>query len=440
LKTIVGIATPPGFGGIGIVRMSGADSLAILNKMFVPKSGHSVTPRHAALGTVSGKGYADTAIAVYFPAPHSFTGEDVVEIQSHGGWHLLNRIMKTAVKHGATPATNGEFTKTAFMNGKMSLDEAESIMDMINAESDAELSAASQIMSGALREKLDVIEKTLISIKAEIDAYLDYPDELDTPPIPAAQLKIVTEEQINKLLETAQTGQIIKNGVNVAIIGKPNAGKSSLFNALIKNDRSIVTDIAGTTTDAVSERMTYKGIKINFIDTAGIREGKNIIEREGIARAKGAASSADIVLAVLDSTTELNEFDKECLEIARPKKHIIIYNKSDINPAAGYAGIPVPPAVAVSAKTGQNIDKILDQIIILSAAVPPSNGTLVITNERHIRHLTDARDILLSLDTDALDKISADITSALNHIGQITGTNITESALNEIFSKFCLGK
>jgi tRNA modification GTPase len=399
------------------------------------KDNPPIIARRATLGTVYGDGFADTAIAIYFTTPHSFTGENVAEIQAHGGYKLLQRIMQTAISHGCVPATNGEFTKTAFLNGKLSLDEAESIMDIINAESDAEISNAGQIMRGALRKRLNKIEAALISTRAGIDAYLDYPDEL--PKIPkydAAIKKIVT--QIDALLATAKTGQTIKNGICVAIIGKPNAGKSSLFNAIINENRSIVTDIAGTTTDTIHEQITHKGVKIRFVDTAGIHDGQTVIERDGIARAVDAAKKADIVLVVLDATTELNAYDRHCIEIATEKSPIIVYNKTDIKPAPH-----TTDQIPVSAKTHKNIAAVLDKIVALAVQTPAANNSLLITNERHARELADSKSALLSaLTADATDMASADITTALNHIGAITGTNVDESTLDEIFAKFCLGK
>jgi tRNA modification GTPase len=443
VKTIAGIATPTGFGGIGIVRLSGADSLQILQKMFLPKSAEKsaaeIAARRATLGTVYGDGFSDTVIAIYFPAPYSFTGENVVEIQAHGGYKLLQKIMQTAISHGAVPATNGEFTKTAFLNGKLSLDEAESIMDIINAESDAEISNAGQIMLGALRTKLNGVENALISARADIDAYLDYPDELPTKPKYNAAIKKIIA-QIDGLLATAKTGQTIKNGISVAIIGKPNAGKSSLFNAIINENRSIVTDIAGTTTDTVHEHIIHKGIKIKFTDTAGIRDGKNIIETDGIARAVDAAKKADIVLVVLDATTELNEYDRYCIDIAAEKSPIIVYNKTDIakiNMTALHTNGRIP----VSAKTNKNIGLVLDKIVDLTVQMPTAANALLITNERHARELMNSKTALISaLCAGTPDMASADITTALNHIGAITGTNVTEATLDEIFSKFCLGK
>jgi len=425
MKTIVGIATPMGFGGVGIVRLSGAKALAIASQMF----DHPLKPRHATLGTVHGENFTDTVLAIYFPAPHSFTGEDVVEIQAHGGWHLINRIMQTAIKHGATPSEPGEFTRIAVMNNKMTLTQAESTLDLINAESDAELQNASRLMSGELQNLVTNIENDLVAARAQIDAYLDYPEDLDSPDVPMEPINRA-KDTISHLLATAQHGQIIKNGINVCIIGCPNAGKSSLFNALIGDNRSIVTDIAGTTTDVITEKITYQGVKINLIDTAGIRDdATSAIEQQGIARAKAILQTADILLVVVDATTRV------MLDFPHDKKHLIVYNKSDLCPDTP------PDGIAVSAKTGHNVDLILKTIVEMVTNTAPVGNMINLTNERQTNLLRKAYDLLNTINPhEPLDKISANITLALSYIGKITGTDVDERTLDEIFSKFCLGK
>lgn len=414
-----------GYGGVGIVRLSGPDALTIAGKMFT----RPLAPRHATLGTVKGANFTDVALGLYFPAPHSFTGDDVVEIQAHGGWHLVNQIMQTAISHGATPAAPGEFTRNAVLNGKMTLSQAESTLDLINAESDLELRNASLLMSGALQAKLNQIENDLIAARAQIDAYLDYPEDLDTPAVPTAAIQGVLT-QIQQLLATATTGQMLKNGINVCLIGCPNAGKSSLFNALIQNNRSIVTNIAGTTTDIITERITYQGVKINFSDTAGLRtDAQSPIEQQGIARTKQTIQDADILLVVVDATT------REMVDFPRDKKHLLVYNKSDLCPTVPADGIPV------SAKTGQNLDLVLQKIVALTTDTAAASTVLNLTNTRQITALKQAATLLTNIDATApLDQVAADLTLALSYIGKITGSNVDEKTLDEIFAKFCLGK
>ena len=425
MKTIVGIGTPVGFGGIGIVRLSGAQALTIVSKMF----DKPLKPRYATLGTIHGDNFTDNAIVIYFPAPHSFTGEDVIEIQAHGGWHLVNRIMQTTIQYGAVPAEPGEFTRIAVMNNKMTLSQAESTLDLINAESDAELQNAARLVSGELQNLLSQVESDLVAARAQIDAYLDYPEDLDSPAVPMEPIKRA-QSTIASLLSTANHGQMIKNGINVCIIGCPNAGKSSLFNALVGDNRSIVTEIAGTTTDIISEKITYQGIKINLIDTAGIREeAATAIEAQGIARAKAVLQTADILLVVVDATTRIK------LDFPQDKPHIIVYNKSDLCPDTPADGI------AVSAKTGKNIDLILKTITGLATRTAPVGNMVNLTNERQANLLRQAQSQLNAINPhEALDKIAANITLALSYIGKITGTDVDERTLDEIFSKFCLGK
>lgn len=426
MKTIVGIATPVGFGGIGIVRLSGPQAFPIIQKMF----NRPLKPRHATLGELKTAHFTDTAIVIYFPAPHSFTGEDVVEIQAHGGWHLVNRIMQHTITLGATPAEPGEFTRTAVLNHKMTLTQAESSIELINAESDAELANASRLLAGDLQTMLTGLEDNLVAARAQIDAYLDYPEDLDSPTVPMTQIN-QAKATIDRLIGSATNGRLIKNGINVCLIGCPNAGKSSLFNALIHANRSIVTNIAGTTTDAITETITHHGIKINFIDTAGIREGDNIplIEQQGIARAKEMAKAADILLIVVDAAT------RQMVDFPRDKQHLIIYNKSDLCPDVPADGIPV------SAKTGHNLDLVLDRIVAMTAQTPAANAVLNLTNERQVNELQQAATALNQIQpNEPLDKIAANITLALSHIGKITGSDVDAKTLDEIFSKFCLGK
>ena len=415
-----------GVGGIGIVRLSGPQALAITNRMF----SRPLSPRHATLGLVSGENFQDTALALYFPAPHSFTGEDVVEIQAHGGWHLINRIMQTAIQHGAVAAEPGEFTRTAVLNGKMSLTQAESTLEMIHAESDAELVQASRGLAGDLQKLLSAVESDLVAARAQIDAYLDYPEDLDSPEIPMATIQRVIKT-LTALLDNARNGQLIKHGIDVCLIGCPNAGKSSLFNALIHDDRSIVTDIAGTTTDSITQTITHQGHKINLIDTAGLREGDHLspIERQGIARAKELLQKADLLLIVVDATTQ------QMVKFPREKKHLILYNKADLCPN------PPTDGIAVSAKTGKNLDLVLSRIIEMTAHTPLNNQILALTNQRQMGALQTAHDLLIAIKPEqALDQIAANLTMALHAVGKVTGTNVDDKTLDEIFSKFCLGK
>lgn len=419
-STIVAIATPPGNSGVGIVRISGPDALKIAGKLFDKK----LSPRIATLGTILN----DTAIAIYFKSPNSFTGEDVVELQCHGSWLLLNKIVETAITNGATAATRGEFSRRAFLNGKLSLDQAESIIEIINAESEAHLKYATKGITPILKS----FEKSLVEITAQIESCLDYPDEVETPPIHMPINNLLA--QIKTLTSTAATGKIIANGINVAVLGKPNVGKSSIFNALLQTDRSIVTDIAGTTTDTITEAISYNGIKIIFHDTAGLRESAGRIEKLGIDKTKKAIQDCDIALVIFDATDiEVPEI----LELVAHKPHIVVYNKCDL--------VKLDGVFSVSAKTGENIPAIKQKIYDLALAAPLAADAIIVTNARHARELLGAQtaleNALASINNQMpLDCIAADVQITLGHIGSITGTRASEAVLDEIFSRFCLGK
>ena len=420
VSTIVAITTPPGNSGVGIVRISGPNALGIAEKMFSEK----IKPRIATLGTVLN----DTALAIYFKAPNSFTGEDIVEFQCHGGWLLLNKVVQAAIGHGATQATRGEFSRRAFMNGKISLDQAERIIEIISAESDTHLKYATQ----GITDQLKAFERSLVEITAQIEVSLDHPEEAATPPIEAPLNKLLT--QIKALTDTTAQGRIIANGINVAVLGKPNVGKSSIFNALLNNDRSIVTEIAGTTTDTISDAIQYNGIKIIFHDTAGLREAGGKIEKLGIERTKKTINDCDVALVIFDIT---EAFDHGVLELVEGKPHIVVYNKCDLKRQ--------PNLFMVSAKTGEGIGAIKQKIFDLCVTTPLSTDQIIITNTRHAAELINAQHALehalVSIKNQMpLDAIATDIQAALGHIGNLTGTHASEAVLDEIFSKFCLGK
>ena len=427
MTTITAIATPAGNAGIGIIRLSGPDSLKIASKVF----SEDLRPRVATLGTVIVGDITDTVIAIYFAAPHSFTGEDIVEIQAHGGTMIVNRILTHLLDLGAMPAQPGEFSKRAFLNGKMTLSSAEAIIDLINADSDAELRAASSGHNGRLLEKLTSIESQLITLAAQIEVVLDHP-ELDLTADTSALQPIIAD--LSLLISTEQQGRLVSNGVQIAVLGKPNVGKSSLFNAILGRDRAIVTNIAGTTTDTISESIQYNGYKFTFNDTAGIHEGKSEIERLGIERSKKIIHDADICLVIFNDLP-----DNELLKLVIGKPTIAVYNKCDLGHVAGEFN--------VSAKTGEGIQalkqKIYDTVIVQTST---HTKDLVITNIRHMQNLKSAHVALLDAQTGAgaaplhLDLIAIDVATARGHIGQISGTDVSESVIDEIFSRFCLGK
>ena len=440
-KTICAISTPIGVGGISVIRISGKKSLDVVNSVLT--SPLKIEPRKMQLKNVKINNITDKAMVVYFKAPFSFTGEDVVEIQCHGGVYITNLILNKLIKNGATLAENGEFTKRAFLNGKMTLDKAEGVIDIINAESEEQIKAASNLASGNLTKNIKEMQSVLTDILAEVEVSLDYPEhdiEYTTTNKFVEKVNNLIKN-INEIKNTADTGMIIKNGINVVVLGSPNVGKSSLMNALLGYERAIVTNIAGTTRDTITESYVYSGIKVNLIDTAGIRETNDQVEKIGIDIAKDKINSADLILFVIDSTKKLTEEELTLFEKIKNKKHIVVLNKLDDKKF----DFNFKNQIEVSSLKNQNIDnlkqKIYDEIINKNII---GNST-IITNTRHKIALENAenslKDSLKTLEnTNSFELFSIDLTSAYSFLGEITGDSNKENIIDRIFSKFCLGK
>lgn len=430
-EKIAAISTPVGRGAISIVRMSGDGCIALARDMFTP------FPKQAGilqLGKLDAKHFCDQAMCVYFNAPKSYTGEDMVEFQVHGGYAIANGVLKSCIENGCRLAENGEFTKRAYLNGKMNLTNVEGIMDMIDAESISAAENGYKMLSGKLDGKINALQDKLTDLLAQIEVALDYPEE-DLEYITKDAVKSVLSDtiaQTQKLLDSASKGRIIKNGVDIAIVGKTNAGKSSLLNALVGFDRAIVTDIEGTTRDTLSESYIYRDIKFNFIDTAGLRRTDDIVESIGIERSLAAAQKADIVLLVYDGNVSTEQYDR----IKNNDNTICVYNKSDIYKAKD-------GALAVSAKTGENIEGLKDAIYQKIKLDNISSNDVVITNARHIDCLRRAEQCLQTASEHCqitLDCIALEIREAWQALGEITGTSASEDVVNRIFEKFCVGK
>lgn len=475
-RTIACISTPLGTGAISIIRISGPRCLDIAKKVFFCKNKNDIIPRFLYLGDFIYKDIKDKCLMVFFKAPLSYTGEDMVEFQCHGGEFLAENILKSLLECGAELAENGEFSKRAFLNGKLTLDKAEGIVDVINATSEAELKAGYQMLKGELKKTVEEMQSHLTSMLAEMEVLLDYPEH-DDEPATAAYIKkelIKLKEKIEKLLKTAATGRIIKSGINIAIIGKPNVGKSSLLNALIGEERAIVTNIAGTTRDTIMETIVFNGMKFNFIDTAGIRESDNLVEKIGIERSKQTIRESNLVLVVLDNSESLSPEDETLLKMTENEKRILILNKSDIgrilvkdkhflktvekyeknnekseknsqiSQNLNKNNLNKEITIEVSAFKKENVQQIKQLIFdkIIDKKVDASG--LILTN---IRHITNLRESLMAID-EAINKCdfeSADILTFLVRriweiLGKITGETEFESVIDEIFSKFCLGK
>ena len=454
MSTIAAISTAPGVGGIGIVRMSGKEAFSILEKIFLPKNNSPIQGYKIKYGKIINpetKNIVDEVLVSYFVAPKSYTTEDMCEINSHGGIAIVKEILELCLKNGANIAEPGEFTKRAFLNGRIDLCESEAVIDIINAKTKKEARPAANQLEGTLSKKIQSIRKTTISLLSDIEASIDYP-EYDVPEV--TEKHILQEiqnilEKLKKLENSFENGKILKEGIKTAIIGKPNVGKSSLLNAILQEDRAIVTAIEGTTRDIIEETVVIEGIPLKIIDTAGIRETKDEIEQIGIEKSKKIAKEADLVIAILDGEKELSKEDERILEIIQNKKSIIVLNKKDLPGFNTKILEKIPnnsPIVEISAKEGIGIEKIYEEIskLFQLQQIDVDSGYLV-TNIRHKDLIYKAKQQCNKTkqaiyDKMPIDIIAIEITNILKTLGQITGDDVTEDVIKDIFSKFCLGK
>ena len=444
MQTIAAISTPAGAGAIAIIRMSGDDALAIAARLFsCSELGDfsQAEPRKMYLGTINAGEYADRCLAVRFKAPKTYTGEEIVEFHCHGGARLAREVLAACVACGERVADKGEFTKRAFLAGKLALSDAEAVIDMINAESGAALKASYRMLTGALADEIKAFSDRLLDACASLEASFDYPEEMEDESVFDAKGAVADAlEHVEKLLATARTGAMVRDGIDVAIVGVANVGKSSLLNALCGRDRAIVTDIAGTTRDSLEERIEKDGVAINLIDTAGIRDTDDEVEKMGVERSYRAAKSADVVLFVSDATRELCDEERRILkDIPDGAKVVTVLNKSDLphSPRGG--------AVHVSAKTGEGIEALKATIAALVTSGEVDASGNIITEERHREALERAKASLLSAKA-ALDGAmpiecaALDIKQAYSALGEITGETADEAIVDRVFSKFCVGK
>ncbi len=437
MGTICAISTPIGTGGISIIRMSGEQSLEIAQKMFSPYrvKWQDIEPRKMYLGKVKTKNFADQALFVYFKAPNSYTGEDLVEFHLHGGNALTLGVLSQCLYLGAQMAEPGEFTKRGFLNGKISLSSAEGVIEMINAQSEAQVNAGYKLLEGALNKKCVKMQDEITDILAELEAAIDYPEEdLETMALDEAKRRVKGFLDIlKKLKDTQNTARFVKDGIRIAIAGKPNVGKSSLLNALIEYDRAIVTDIPGTTRDTIDEVFSYKGVNFILTDTAGLRRADDTIEKLGIERSYKSIKGADVVLFLIDNT--FSEEDQKLLNQIQKKNIIIVKNKSDISSGLNGADI------LISAKTGEGIEELKEKIYNMFIDRKIISGGLMLTHSRHIAAVNRAYDSLKNaLKADQPDLMAIDLKEAWQALGEITGATVSEAIIDRIFEKFCLGK
>ena len=444
--TIAAISTAMSASGIGIIRISGENAMDVISRIYRSKGGKKKikeVPTHTIhYGYIyDGEELIDEVLVMIMHAPRTFTGEDTVEIDCHGGVYAMQRVLDTVLKNGAEIAEPGEFTKRAFLNGRMDLSQAEAVMDVIQAKNEYALRSSMDQLRGSVQKAIRDIREKLIYHIAYIESALDDPEHISLDGYPQELLEVVDNEQkeVKRLLKTSSDGKMIQEGIQTVILGKPNAGKSSLLNLLIGENRAIVTDIAGTTRDILEEYITLHGISLKIIDTAGIRETKDIVEKIGVDRAREMAQKADLILYVVDSSVPLDENDEEIMEMLTGKKAIILYNKTDLQPE-------IQPEIPISAKEEKGITELEEQIKDMFFGGEISfNDEVYITNARHKAALEEA-DRSLDLVRNSIemgmpeDFFSIDLMNAYENLGKILGESVGEDLVNEIFSKFCMGK
>ena len=456
MSTIVSISTAPGIGGIGIVRMSGENTFKILEKIFKPKKeqkidkikGYTIKYGHI----VENDEIIDEVLVSYFKAPRSYTTEDMCEINSHGGNFIMKKILEICLKNGAELAEPGEFTKRAFLNGRIDLAQAESVIDVINAKSEKEAQSGINQLEGFLSNEIKSIKQEIMDVLVNIEVTIDYP-EYDVPEVQKQEISKMLDsisKKLEKLEKSFDNGKIIKDGIKTAIIGKPNAGKSSLLNAILKENRAIVTDIEGTTRDTIEEFVTINGIPLKLIDTAGIREGKDEVEKIGIEKSIKAANEADLIIAIFDSSKELSDEDMEILDLIKDKKTIILLNKIDLKPVIDENNEKLKNVtnniLKISALNKKGIEDIYNKISEMFKLNEINfDNDILITNVRHKNIISKAiEDVKKANETFNIDMpidiIAINLKLILDDLGEITGEVVTDDVINEIFSKFCLGK
>lgn len=473
--TIAAIATALSDSGIGIVRISGAEAIEIADNIYVSKTGKkhlkNVDSHTIHYGFIVDKSrpakdggfeVIDEVMVAVMKAPRSYTAEDTVEINCHGGVLIMNRILEAALNAGARIAEPGEFTKRAFLNGRIDLSEAEAVMDVIHAKNDLALKSSVKQLKGSVSEKIKGLRAVIIYEIAFIESALDDPEHISLDNYPERLTGKVKEllTEIEKLLSTADSGKILKEGINTVIVGKPNAGKSSFLNLLIGEEKAIVTDIAGTTRDILEEQVRLKDISLNIIDTAGIRSTEDVVEKIGVEKAKKYASDADLIVYVVDSSVPLDENDRKIIEMIGKKKCVVLLNKTDLEPVVNEeilfdayrdntvnnSGENSLPIIKTSTKdaTGMDIFEATISDMFFKGEISFENE-VYITNIRHKEALKEAKNALLMVERSLEDNMpedfySIDLMTAYAALGNIIGEEVSEDLVNEIFSKFCMGK
>ena len=453
-ETIAAISTGMTSSGIGIVRISGREAFEVADRVYKGKKKISETESHRILyGHIADAGETvDEVLVMVMRAPHTFTGEDTVEINCHGGTFVVKRVLETVLKNGARAAGPGEFTKRSFLNGKLDLSQAEAVIDVINSENEYALQSSISQLKGSVKNKISDIRNKIIYHTAFIETALDDPEHISVEGY-GDTLKKVSKEiilELKKLIYLSENGKVICEGINTVIVGKPNVGKSSLLNVLAGQERAIVTDIEGTTRDILEEHIRLGDLSLKVIDTAGIRQTEDVIEKIGVDRAKEYAQKADLIIYVVDASRELDENDEKILELIFEKRAVVLLNKSDLNTVVTEdiirEKIKNVPVISISAKEEQGIRELEETVKALFLEGDLSfNNQIFITNARQKNALIDAKTsmekVINSIDEGMPeDFYSIDLMDAYEALGSITGESVGEDLINEIFSKFCMGK
>ncbi|CCI86818.1 tRNA uridine-5-carboxymethylaminomethyl(34) synthesis GTPase MnmE [Lactobacillus gigeriorum] len=452
--TIAAISTPIGEGGISIVRMSGEEAVQIANRVFKGKDLEKVPSHTIHYGYIvdpANDSMIDEAMVTVLRAPKTFTREDIVEINCHGGIVVTNHILQLLLANGARMADPGEFTKRAFVNGRIDLTQAESVMDIVRAKTDKARQVAVGQLVGGLHSKINELRQNLLDTLANVEVNIDYP-EYDADQVTAKQMRAASETiiaKIDKLLQSAQEGTILRNGLATAIVGQPNVGKSSLLNYLTQSDKAIVTDVAGTTRDTLEEYVSVRGVPLKLIDTAGIHDTDDKVEKIGVARSQKALEQADLVLLLIDASQELNDEDRALLELTANKKRIIVLNKSDLGQKVTpeeMKAISGSEVVATSILKEDNLSSLEDLIKqLFFSGIENSQDQILVTNQRQVGLLNKAKqqlkDVIQAVDDEVpVDIAQIDLTGAWETLGEITGDSAPDELINALFSQFCLGK
>ncbi len=453
--TIAAISTAMTDAGISIVRISGEEAIAIADKIYKGKKEKKISGQRTHTINygyiVDGEETIDEVLVMLMRGPHSYTGEDTVEINCHGGVYVTKRILETVIKYGARPAEPGEFTKRAFLNGKMDLSQAEAVIDVIHSQNEYALQSSVNQLRGSVQKVIQEIREKILYHTAFIETALDDPEHISVDGYGETLEKVVDEllTKIKQLIDTADDGRIMREGINTVIVGKPNAGKSSLLNVLLGEDRAIVTNIAGTTRDVLEEHIQLRGISLNIMDTAGIRNTEDVVEQIGVDKARSYAEEADLIIYVVDASVPLDDNDIEIIHMIQNKKAVILLNKTDLSTVINKNELIMwinKPMIEISTKEGKGIHELEETLENMFYHGEISfNNEVYITNVRHKAALQDAY-VSLGKVKESIenqmpeDFFTIDLMDAYESLGSITGETVGEDLVNEIFSKFCMGK